>query len=219
MSWVTVGPLPQDPTEYGAQTDSDEEDASDDDEFVFSQAYQVTTHPRMKVKSRWTMDVKCKWLIMGDSTLSSLPDYDIPDLQMDSFPGAHFRHMQGLLKDRTTTMEGLVVEKLILSFGINSRANAKETTIKNTQGALRAARERFPSADIRIQQVNFVKTLPPAEQDNLRIFNEHLERNMPYIPLLPESQFRTVADQIHWTAETGKAFFDHWLVTLNAISP
>ena len=209
----------QDPTEYEAQIDSDEGDASDDEGSVFSQAYQVTTHPRMKVKSRWTMNVKCKWLIMGDSTLSSLPDHDIPDLQMDSFPGAHFRHMQELLKDRTTTMEGLVVEKLILSFGINSRANAKETTIKSTQGALRAARERFPAADIRIQQVNFMKTLPPAEQDNLRIFNEHLERNMPYIPLLPESQFRTVADQIHWTAETGKAFFDHWLVSLTPDPP
>ena len=55
----------QDPTEYEAQIDSDEGDASDDEGSVFSQAYQVTTHPRMKVKSRWTMNVKCKWLIMG----------------------------------------------------------------------------------------------------------------------------------------------------------
>ena len=72
-----------------------------------------------------------KWILIGDSNLSGLPVHSCEDLQLESFPGGHSRHAQALIeKARTPTM--LVVEKIILSFGINSRKNkSKEMTITN----------------------------------------------------------------------------------------
>lgn len=182
--------------------------------------YKVYRHLNTQKKlTDWCLEVVRKWLIIGDSNLSSLPDYFNKDLQIDSFPGSHFRHAQALM-EKTVPPQDLVVEKIILSFGINGRGNkSKETTIKSVQGALRSTKRQFPYADIWIPLVNFSSALPQEEQDNLRILNEHLERNMPYIPLLPERKFQTQDDDIHWTAETGRAMFDHWMDFLNARTP
>ncbi|KAM7388841.1 hypothetical protein PAMP_024988 [Pampus punctatissimus] len=182
--------------------------------------YRVFRHDNTQRKlTDWHLDVEKKWLIIGDSNLSSFPDFFNKDLQVDCFPGAHFRHAQALM-EKTTPRQDLVVEKIILSFGINSRANkSKETTIKSVQGALRSAKRQFPYAEIWIPLVNFSTDLPQDEQDNLLILNEHLERNMPHIPLLPERKFDTEMDDIHWTVETGTAMFNHWMDFLNAVTP
>ena len=204
-----------------SQTDSEEEHLTDEDvESVTSQTYQVNTHPHTQRKLiDWHLEVYCKWLIVGDSNLARLTDHDVPDLQIDSFPGAHFRHAQALF-EKTVPTEGVVVETIILSFGINSRANkSKETTIRNAQAALRAARNRFPSAQVLVQQLNFSKNLPAEEQQNLLILNDHVERNMSYIPPLPDDQFSTQDDNIHWTSATCKAFLDLWRAVLNRMSP
>ncbi|KAM7365193.1 hypothetical protein PAMP_010818 [Pampus punctatissimus] len=206
-----------------------EESQLDEDEFVDSfdhftqpepRRYRVFRHDNTQRKlTDWHLDVEKKWLIIGDSNLSSFPDFFNKDLQVDCFPGAHFRHAQALM-EKTTPRQDLVVEKIILSFGINSRANkSKETTIKSVQGALRSAKRQFPYAEIWIPLVNFSTDLPQDEQDNLLILNEHLERNMPHIPLLPERKFDTEMDDIHWTVETGTAMFNHWMDFLNAVTP
>lgn len=89
----------------------------------------------------WALDVNRKCLIVGDSSLCSLPDYFNRDLQIESFPGSHFRHAQALM-EKTVPLQDLVVEKRVLSFGINSRSNkSKETTVKNMQGALGSTKQ------------------------------------------------------------------------------
>lgn len=78
---------------------------------------------------------------MGDSNLSRFPDFTIPDLQIESFPGGHFRHAQALL-EKLDTPENLVVEKVVLAFGIYNRANKfQETTLKSVQGAVRSLKK------------------------------------------------------------------------------
>ena len=112
------------------------------------------------------------------------------------------------------------MEKIVLSFGINSRENrSRETTLKNAQAALGVARSRFPGSEVFIPQVNFSRGLPLGDQRNLRILNEELEARFPFIPLLPEDLFRTTSDHVHWTEGTARAIFSHWLEALNIRSP
>lgn len=182
--------------------------------------FRVRHHPNTQRKlTDWSLEVEQKWLIMGDSNVCRFPDFLNSNLQVDGFPGAHFRHAQALM-EKTRPPPDLVVEKIILSFGINSRANkSKETTVKNLQGALRSAKRRFPYAEIWIPLINFSPNLPAEEKDNLQTLNEHLIRNMPYIPLLPEADFETEIDDVHWTSDTARAMFEHWLSTLNSAAP
>lgn len=206
------------------QEDSDEEDVFEQsfDLFVSPEQprYQVYRHPNTTRKmTEWNWVAKRKWVILGDSNLARLPDYFSKHLQVESFPGANFRHAEALMR-KTVAPQDLVVEKVVLSFGINSRGNKpKETTVKNVQAAIRATRTRFPYAEVWVPLVNFSRTLPAEEQENLQTLNDHMERNMSFIPLLPEGQFQTEDDGIHWTVETGRAMFEHWSSILNFYAP
>lgn len=103
-------------------------------------------------------------MILGDSNLSRFPAFSNSNLQIDSFPDSHFRHVHALL-EKLHPSPNLAVEKVILAFGINSRHNKlKETTMKCTQGAIRTAKKRFPLAEIWIPQINFSPLLPTEEK-------------------------------------------------------
>lgn len=204
------------------ESEEDEEFVDSPDHFVQREPkrYKVFRHPTTQRKlTEWSFVARKKILIIGDSNLSQFPDFFNPNLQVECFPGSHFRHAQALMEKMDPPLD-LVVEKIVLSFGINSRINkCKETTIKNVQAALRSTKKRFPYADIWIPLVNFSAALPQDEQENLQTLNDHLERNMPFIPLLPEDRFETEADDIHWTRDTAEAMFDHWKDFLNAKTP
>ncbi|KAM7396088.1 hypothetical protein PAMP_019160 [Pampus punctatissimus] len=184
------------------------------------QRYGPYRHPTTQRKmTDWSLRVSRKYLIMGDSNVGNLPEHFNKDVQIESFPGAHFRHAQALM-EKTVPPQDLVVEKIILSFGINSRGNkCKETTVKSLQGAIRLAKRQFPYADVFVPMVNYSAALPDNEKENLDMLNSHLEQNMVYIPLLPENRFKTVSDNVHWTEATGRAMFVHWMAHLNARSP
>lgn len=161
----------------------------------------------------WTLSVSKKWLIVGDSNLSRLPHHDCVHLQIDSYPGANFRHL-GQVLDKAVVQ--LLVEKVVICGGISSRGQkVKETTVKQLQNALRTAKKRFPYAEIWIPLVNYSTNLPVQEQRNLIKLNAHIYKNMPYIPQLPDASFHTDQDNIHWTRETGKAMLEHWTRFLN----
>lgn len=184
------------------------------------QRFRVHRHPNTQRKlTDWNLEVEKKVLMIGDSNLSIFPDFFNKNLQVESFPGSHFRHAQALM-EKTLPPEDLVVEKVVLSFGINGRENkSKETTIKNVQGALRSTKRKFPYAEIWIPLVNFSKDLPLDQQENLKRLNEHIEKNMPHIPLLPSEKFQTEIDDVHWTVDTASAIFDHWMTFLNSRTP
>ena len=161
----------------------------------------------------WHLSVQKKWLIIGDSNLSHFPPYRIPDLQIDSFPGAGFLHAETLLKKAITNSN---VEKLVLAFGINHRTQKlKQTTIKQLQRAIHAAKTRFPYSEIWVPEINFSRNLPLAQQIMLEKLNTYIRNNMGHIPPLPVERFVVRGDHIHWTPNTAKAMLDHWVAHLN----
>ncbi|KAE8277359.1 hypothetical protein D5F01_LYC24726 [Larimichthys crocea] len=95
--------------------ESDEE-GSEDEEFVDSPdrfvqqgppRFGVFRHPNTQRKlTDWSLDVYRKILIVGDSNLAMFPDFFNRDLQVESFPGSHFRHAQAHGKDGSTTGSG-----------------------------------------------------------------------------------------------------------------
>lgn len=124
----------------------------------------------------WRLSVRKKWLLIGDSNLSKIQRFTHDNLQVDSFPGATFRHIEAVLKK---TPESFEVEHVVLSLGINSRGqNAKDTAVKQMQRALREARQKFPIAQIWVPVVNYSGFLPLKEQQQLNTLNTHIQANM-----------------------------------------
>lgn len=181
------------------------------------QRQKVTKHVHSERKMiDWGLSVRKKWLIIGDSNLSRIPMYDIPDLQIDSYPGANFRHAEALMRKSTC---GVTVEKVILSFGLNHRGQkARATAVKQLQGAVRAAKKTFPYAEIWVPLLNFSSDLPRDERQSLRILNGHIERNMPFLSALDEEDFHTEKDNVHWTKRTAAEMLKHWAARLNLIA-
>lgn len=161
----------------------------------------------------WGLRTTKKWVIMGDSNIARLPTHTIPDLQIESFLGANFRHAASILAKTTSQV---VVEKVVLSFGLNSKnQKAKETSIKQLQTALRKAKDAFPYSEIWIPIINFSSSLPLHKKESLQQLNSHLHRNMPYLEPLSKALFQMEEDNIHCTKDTAKAMFDHWVTYLN----
>lgn len=106
---------------------------------------RVRRHPNSYRKALdWKLKVQRKWLMFMDSNISKFPDHDIVDLQIDSYPGANFRHLHTVLDkiDITDT-----VEKVIFAVGINTREQKpKETSIKNLRALLLEGARKFPRA-------------------------------------------------------------------------
>lgn len=162
----------------------------------------------------WKLKVKNTTILIGDSNLSRIPEYDVPELQIDSYPGATFRHIGGILEKLEPNPK---VEKVIMSIGINNRnQSAKTTAIKQLQTAMRITRNAFPKAKIWIPVINFSQDLPQEEKDSLQQINRYIVDNVPNIPPLPERDFKTTRGDIHWTPETARAMLTHWCRRLNS---
>lgn len=161
----------------------------------------------------WTVSVSKKWLFIGDSNLSRLPHHGFADLQIDSFPGANFRHLGAVLLKAVVQVR---VEKVLISCGLNSRGQKfRETTLKQLQTAIRMVKRRFPFAEIWVPLVNYSTALPESEQRNLIMLNGHIFRNLPFVSPLPVDKFQTESDNIHWTRGTARDMLNHWSTALN----
>lgn len=77
-------------------------------------------------------------MILGDS-VSKIPPFNFPDLQIDSFPGATFRHIHAVLEKVYLNPE---VQNIIFSLGINNRKQKLLTTIKEIQRLYKVASEK-----------------------------------------------------------------------------
>ncbi|KAL2077891.1 hypothetical protein ACEWY4_025576 [Coilia grayii] len=178
---------------------------------------RVTRHPNTSNKKSWTLAVFKPTLILGDSNLSRIAPFDHQHIQIDSYPGATFLHLEDILNK---TQIHCQVQTVIISLGINSKQQKpKETTVKQIQKAIKKAKETFPTANIYIPIINFSKTLPTPEITNLRLTNDYIKRNHQYIPPLPDRDFTTDRDHIHWTTETAHSILTHWISHLNLITP
>lgn len=127
--------------------------------------------PTKKKMTAWNLVASKKWVIMGDSNATRFPAFRHPELQIDSFPGATFRHAEAML---VKTAISSTVDKLFLLFGVNNRAQKPEQTfIKQLQRAVRMAKIALPQAQIFIPEMNFYRVLPHQEQANLPEWLHH----------------------------------------------
>lgn len=109
-----------------------------------------------------------------------------------------------------------MVEKMILSFGLNNRTQKlPDTAVKELQRLLKIAKTRFPHAEILIPEVNFSRAIPLGEQENLNYLNNYITEHCEYIVALPQQEFHTDRDKIHWTRATALTFSNYWLEYLN----
>lgn len=161
----------------------------------------------------WSLNLKRKFVIIGDSNVSRIPAFSIPDLQIDSFPGAKFQHAGNLIEKATIALEP---EVLVLSFGINNRSQRCLTsTNREIQRAYRMARTRLPHTEVVMPLVNFADGLPIEEQRYLEAINRFISGNLNFVEALPSTQFQVESDLIHWTSATARAMLDHWVYCLN----
>ena len=170
----------------------------------------VSTSKKCK---EWALQARGECLIVGDSNLARFPPFQRAGLQVDSFPGATFRHAAAILAKTTISPE---VGKVILSFGINDRAHkADQTIVRHLRNAIKMAELAFPRARVLVPEVNFSRSLPHREQDNLRRLNSYIVAHCHSIPALSRNSFNTERDGVHWTHPTASLFLDHWIQALN----
>lgn len=184
---------------------------------VLSTPYnKVNRHIRTNRKrSDWSLTIRKKWVIIGDSNLARIPPYQIPDLQVESFPGATFSHAESLIREASVTVK---VEKIVLSFGVNHRdQKVQETAIKQLQGAIRMTKKKLTHSEIWIPEINFPDTLTVEQQNVLIGLNRYITKHTGYIPALPGTKYKLV-DNVHWTNDTAKAMLQHWAEHLNLIA-
>lgn len=174
----------------------------------------ITTPNKMR---DWSLSVREKWLIIGDSNVARFPPFQIQDLQVDSFPGATFRHTEAVLSKTTTDN---LVEIVILSFGLNNRGQkTRQTTIKQMQRAMKVAKQKFPLATIWVPLINFSRALPHQEQTNIHDLNVYIQTNYNFIPELSRTQLSTERDKVHWTHDTASHMLTHWARYVKGSSP
>lgn len=130
------------------------------------------------------------------------------DLQIDSFPGATFRHICGVLEKLKPAPS---VETVILSLGINNRKQKLLTAIKEAQRLHKKAAITFPNATILFPIINFSRILPFREQEVLQGINKHLRAKYQTLLELPRTEFATERDAIHWTTDTAARLLDYWV--------
>lgn len=167
-------------------------------------------------KTDWELNILGKYIIIGDSNVSKFAPLWIPDAQIDSFPGATFRHIHGVLEKIDPNLE---VQIVIFSLGINNRKQKLLTAIKEVQRLYKISIEKFPNAEIIFPLLNYAKNLPFREQEFLQALNRHLKQKYMYLPELPKDEFMTERDGIHWTQKTADRILQQWVQQGNYRSP
>ena len=173
-----------------------------------------TYHPHGGNKDRnWSLEPRRRILVIGDSNISRLPLIMDEWVQVDCFPGASIAQAAHLLKRNTPTSG--IVERVILSFGINDRHRGNTSLVGDSLGRLvSAAKATFPNALVHIPVVNGSGDLGVAQRVNLHYLNGLIKNIPDHIPRLVQTQFEVVGDKIHWTAFTGAQMWNHWRLFL-----
>lgn len=156
----------------------------------------------------WSLSVRHKWLIVGDSNVSRIPPYNIPHLQVDSFPGATFMHIRSILDKVEPDPK---VEILILSVGINNRSQkSPEASLSELRRLIAVAETKFRNAAVWVPVINFSRSLPKKEQNHLHVINKFITTHCLFIQDLPRSMFTVEKDGVHWSHATAKRMLQHW---------
>ena len=176
--------------------------------------YGPTRH--INTTKNWSLCARKKWLVVGDSNLSRIPPFQIPDLQMDSFLRATFKHIEGVFSKMNTVTS---TETVVLSLGLNNRSQRSQTATSELRRLINTTQKKFPLADIWVLVIKFSRTLPHQEQTNFHDLNNFIGSNLNSIPKLSRSEFSTERDGIRWTHTTASRMLKHWALNLNCEPP
>lgn len=193
-----------------SSSDSSEDDLTDQ-VIALNKPYRHINTDRKGVD--WSINIHKPIVFIGDSNLSRVSEIRDRNMQVDSFPGANFLHIQKVLqKQRPHTH----TQKIILAVGLNNRAqHPQKTAIKQLQGMWRAAREVFPKATVYTPIIQFSDFLPFQEQQNLKAINKYIISQGNPLWELNKLLFKVEKDCIHWTHNTAQGIFDFWCDQLN----
>lgn len=161
----------------------------------------------------WAIRIHKPIVFIGDSNLSRIPHVGVKSTQVDSFPGANFRHIEHILHKLEPHP---LTQKVILAVGLNNKQQQPhKTAIKQLQGMWRTARTTFPNATIYTPVIHFSDYLPLQEQQNLKTINSYIASHGNPLLELNKLLFKVERDGIHWTATTAQRIFDSWCDQLN----
>ena len=154
--------------------------------------------------------------IIGDSNLRSFSSSSKDDLQIECFPGMRLASLHKVLTHFVSPLSGPFPKAVIFSVGVNDRQYAKSTTKVNLDKVMSAAQKAFPKSQIYFSALNNYN-VSSFEQANLRHFNKILQDKYQKRELtpIPDQQFKTKPDGIHWTPDTAKHILEHWLQQVN----
>lgn len=145
-----------------------------------------------------------------------IPSFSHPNIQVDSFPGAAFHHLNQLVKDVPIQNQ---VELVVISAGIINYNNLNDplTTWKQYQDLHRTCQSRFLKALIYISQISWSPLLHPDVIYRVKDFNSKVERRVRlFLPTLDPKDFQVnIRDKIHWHKRTAETMFQFWLACLN----
>jgi hypothetical protein len=183
----------------------------------------VRTHKIDKsAKKRWVWPKTMKdILIIGGENVSSITASPVKDIQLESYPGARFQHFTDMLKDKDFTTGGKSPSIIIINLGLTDRSSdPQKTSIRNLKTMLTWVKNRFESSDVFLNEINYSKLLPRAEQTNLEAINRALGHCdwVTVIPKLRSERFKIDPNSVMgtlWREDTANAMLNHWVDSLN----
>lgn len=174
-----------------------------------------TYHERCFQKiARWNLEVTKPFLIIGDSNLARIPTFQVPLMQVDSFPGAQIHHLTEVIKKLQPIPD---VQKIILSIGLNNilKGNHLDTIKKQYQQLFTTVKRTFPHAEIFFPLIQLSGERNIRDKEKATHINGHITKKYRILNSIDENLFHTESDQVHWTAHTAEAIFSSWLTQLN----
>ena len=164
-------------------------------------------------------EIREKILIMGTSNLASITESPLPNVQIESYPGAKIIHLLAIL-DKADKKRKLEPEHVILSVGMNDRSNSPHaTTIPNFNKLLAKAKLVFPNSKIHVPQITFSDQLHQYECSHLHEVNKFIAKISAPVTALPKLPgmvgLRTPKDPVHYNKTTANKILRHWLLHLN----
>lgn len=179
-------------------------------------------HQNTTTKNKlWCLpEIREKILIIGDSNLTKITQSPLPNIQIESYPGAKFNHIQTILDRAKNFKSCKIPEHVILSVGINNRnQNIYNTAIPNLKTLLAKAQRVFPNSKLHIAQINHSQKMSREECCQLSIINDYLVKvsgNVAVLPKISTQAVKTVSgDPVHYTDKTANAILCHWMQHLN----
>lgn len=184
----------------------------------------VHTHRAPDRKETWRVEIvdEPTTLLIGTSNISRITRTPSKAIELHSFPGAKFHHLETMLK-KSPTMTG--PKRVLIAMGVNDtsvregqRPTRLNTVIESMRKAVKQARSKFPGSSIYVAEINMSATAAQTSRDRTDTLNREIRslEGVHIIPALPKEQVElTPYDLVHWTTNTANKILKHWAHHLN----